>query len=43
MANVRDRFWPKLIEAPEKDLATGGLAALALSYIGFLEVYSLVR
>lgn len=34
MASVRDRFWPKLIEAPQKDLATGGLAALALSYIG---------
>lgn len=34
MTSVRDKFWPKLVEAPEKNLAAGGLAALALSYVG---------
>lgn len=34
MTSVRDKFWPKLVEAPEKNLAAGGLAALGLSYVG---------
>ncbi|MEO1200700.1 MAG: hypothetical protein AAFX39_15995 [Pseudomonadota bacterium] len=34
MSALRNKFWPKLLEAPEKKLAAGGLAAVALSFIG---------